>query len=499
MINENPVFSDRCAGILLHLTSLPGTFGNGDLGEHAYRFVDFMVAAGLTVWQILPHGPTHDNLSPYQCLSAHAGNPLWISLTSLAQSGWLKDSDINAISDDKDIANRKMVCLMQARKYFEENTSNEDQKIYDEFVSANAYWLDDFALYNALRQEHDGQAWFHWSAAERDREPRAMSAARKRLKDSISQTRFEQFVFFQQWGALKRYANEQGLLLFGDLPVYVAHDSADVWIDRKQFDLDDNGQPRTVAGVPPDSFSETGQLWGNPQYRWDQMNADNFYWWRHRLRSNLHLYDLIRIDHFRGFESYWAIPGEADTAEAGQWQKAPGIELFKSLKQEFDVLPLVAEDLGMITREVEQFRQSVGLPGMKVMQFAFDGGADNPHLPHNHESLSVVYTGTHDNDTTLGWFNSLSDKKRNYIVDYLAGNREPMPAVLIQTAMASVSRMAIIPMQDFLGLGTEHRMNTPATAAGNWRWRFQWDQVDSLLAEKIRTWIKLYGRLIAEP
>jgi len=498
MISANPVFSDRRAGILLHLTSLPGTPGNGDLGEQAYRFVDFMAAAGLTVWQILPHGPTHENLSPYQCLSAHAGNPLWISLTSLVQSAWLKDSEINVVCDDKDAANSRLNCLTQTRKYFEAKAGDEDQKKYNEFVSANAWWLDDFALYNALRQEHGNKAWLHWPAAERDREPGAMSAASDRLQDRISQTRFEQFIFFQQWHALKCYANDKGILIFGDLPVYVAHDSADVWIDRNQFDLDDHGQPRTVAGVPPDSFSQTGQLWGNPQYNWKQMIADDFHWWRQRLRSNLHLYDLIRIDHFRGFESCWAIPGDAGTAEAGRWQKVPGIELFKSLKQEFGVLPLVAEDLGMITRQVEQFRQSVGLPGMKVLQFAFDGGADNPHLPHNYEPLSVVYTGTHDNDTTLGWFDSLPDKKKKYIVDYLAGNRGPMPEVLIQTAMASVSRMAIIPMQDFLELRSEHRMNIPATAEGNWQWRFHWDRVDSSLPEKIRAWVERYGRLITD-
>ncbi|MDH5649004.1 MAG: 4-alpha-glucanotransferase [Gammaproteobacteria bacterium] len=487
-------FVKRRAGVLLHITSLPESPGNGDLGPQAYRFVDFIQAAGLSVWQVLPHGPTHEDLSPYQCLSAHAGNPLWISLELLQQQGWLQQTEVAPALSIEDIADYRHQCLVEARKGFEEKSQEEDRNNYEQFLQNTSRWLDDFSLYSALRQEHVGRNWLDWPQLERDRVPDAIQAARSRLSGTINQVKFEQFMFYQQWMALKRYANSRGILMFGDFPVYVAHDSADVWVDRRQFDLDKNGNPNAVAGVPPDYFSDTGQLWGNPQYNWEQMLADDFVWWKQRIHSNLELYDLIRVDHFRGFESYWSIQGNAQSASEGEWRTAPGRVLFESLEKEFGQLPLVAEDLGIITSEVDALRQSARLPGMKVLQFAFDGGPDNPYLPHNHERLSVVYTGTHDNDTTLGWYNGLPGDKKQRIANYLNEPAVPMPWLFINTALSSVCRLAMIPLQDFLELGTDQRMNVPATKEGNWRWRFREGLLTAELAEKIKRLVVLYGR-----
>lgn len=494
MISTAPLLSSRCAGVLLHPTSLPGGPGNGDLGPDAFRFIDFLQSAGMAVWQILPHGPTHEDLSPYQCLSIHAGNPHWISIVPILESGWLESSECDAFTQHLPAEQWREACLQKARQGFVARASEVDRRAYQVFVTDHAAWLEDFALYTALRHENNQQSWSQWPNALRARERSAIAQAKTRLADTIEQSRFEQFLFFRQWHALKQYANERGVEIFGDLSNYVAYDSADVWACREQFDLEADGQPKTVAGVPPDYFSTTGQLWGNPHYHWQHMQADGFLWWRQRLHTSLELFDLVRIDHFRGFESYWAIPRNAKTAAMGRWVRAPGEQLLKALCDEFGMLPVVAEDLGIITPEVEALRHQFGIPGMRVLQFAFDSGPDNPHLPHNHECMSVVYTGTHDNDTTLGWHDDLPAKEKKRVQEYFFHTQEVMPWPMVRAAMASVANMAILPMQDILELGAEGRMNTPSTSSGNWRWRFEWSQLPEGLAGRLHHLAQLYNR-----
>lgn len=483
----------RQGGVLLHPTSLP----SGDLGPDAYHFADFLAAAGVGVWQVLPLGATHSDRSPYQCLSVHAGNPQMISPTLAAERGWLRPelAQPPVPADEAELgAWRRQVCL-QAHEGFQRGATAEDRQALEAFCATESFWLDDYALYVALRRRYDLLPWSEWPAKLRDRDPRALNAARKSLSEAVAQERFEQFLFAQQWQALRSHANGRGVSLFGDMPIFVAFDSADVWARREYFDLDEHGRPRTVAGVPPDYFSATGQRWGNPHYRWEVMAQDGYRWWLERMGSQLRLYDLVRIDHFRGFEAYWEIPASEATAVGGHWVKSPGQALFSALHERFDPLPVVAEDLGEITQEVLDLRDRFGLPGMRVLHFAFDGGADNVHLPYNHEPNSVVYTGTHDNDTTLGWFQALPEGLRQRIYDYLDMSPEPMPWLLVRCALASVARLAVIPMQDLLGLDSAHRMNRPGTTEGNWRWRFQWEQVPADTAGRVRHLLELYGRL----
>ncbi|MEJ2344734.1 MAG: 4-alpha-glucanotransferase [Gammaproteobacteria bacterium] len=477
----------RRAGLLLHPTSLPG----GGLGPDAYRFVEFMAAAGQTVWQTLPLGPTHNDRSPYQCLSVFAGRHALISLEGLAAAGWLEAAPEDEARDDLD---RRDQLIAEACKRFSDRASPQERHAYDEFRQHNCYWLDDYSLYQALRIEHDRSSWLEWPAALRDRQAKALDKARQRLAPVIERTCFTQFVFHRQWLELKRYANEHGVLLFGDLPIFVAHDSAEVWARRHYFTLDDHGRALTVAGVPPDYFSATGQYWGNPHYRWDRMQQNGFEWWRRRIEHQLELFDLVRIDHFRGFEAYWEIPAGAETAMEGRWVNAPGDALFTALQASIDPLPLVAEDLGVITAEVDQLRHKFGFPGMKVLQFAFDGGSANPYLPHNHEPDYVVYTGTHDNNTTVGWFNGLKPKDREHVQAYLGYPGEDMPWPLIRAAYESVARLAMVPMQDVLALGDEHRMNVPGVTEGNWGWGFHWQQVPEDLAGRLHALSATYGR-----
>jgi len=487
----NPLATRR-AGILLHLTSLPGGGACGTLGPEAYRFVDFLVAAGQSVWQFLPVGPTHDDGSPYQCLSLHAGNPSYISAELLVSAGWLEAS-LAELPATPAIQRR---LLNTAYRGFMQRAAEVDKRHFSEFVETNRQWLEDYALYAVLREAHHHASWIAWPAQLRDRDPARLQSARQEYRDALELIRFEQFVFSQQWRSLKDYANRHGVLLFGDLPIFVAHDSADVWAQRDYFQLDETGRPTVVAGVPPDYFSATGQLWGNPHYRWERMEQEGFQWWVTRIRTQLQLFDLVRIDHFRGFEAYWEIPADHDTAMNGRWVPAPGDALFEVLRRHFDPLPVVAEDLGLITPEVEALRLRHSFPGMKILQFAFDGGPANPYLPHNHHHLAVVYTGTHDNDTSVGWYKNLSAEGRNHVDEYLHSAGEPMPWPLIRAALASVATLAMIPMQDVLELGSEHRMNVPGKPNGNWRWRFNWDQVDAGLAAHLRHLCGLYGRNI---
>ncbi|HRD66289.1 MAG TPA: 4-alpha-glucanotransferase [Candidatus Competibacter sp.] len=490
-MSQSSPFDGRRAGLLLHPTSLPGGYDNGDLGPEAYRFVDFMAACGFTIWQTLPLGPPHDDLSPYSAQSAHAGNPRLIALEPLIEAGWLKpDGGPNAGEDGWTYRQRR---LSEARQGFEK--ASRAQGEYEAFLAQHRSWLDDFALYQAIRAAQGQSAWADWPPELRDRHPEALAATRQQLGKSIAQSRFEQFLFYRQWAALKRYANERGVLIFGDIPLFVGYDSADVWARRDCFLLDDEGRPEVVAGVPPDYFSATGQLWGNPHYAWERMRADGFRWWKERIHTQLTQFDLLRIDHFRGLEAYWEIPAGAETAASGRWQLAPGDELFRALRAEFGRLPLVAEDLGIITPEVEALRDNHGLPGMKVLHFAFGGAADNPYLPHNHVLNSVVYTGTHDNNTTLGWFEELDERTRAHLFDYLGGDPKSMPELLVRCAFASVARLAVVPMQDILELGGEDRMNRPGVADGNWRWRFRLEQVGPQITRHYRHLLELYGRV----
>ncbi len=484
-------FARRRAGVLLHPTSLPGEGGSGELGVEAFRFVDFLAQAGIGVWQMLPLGPTHADGSPYQCTSVHAGNTRLICLQRLVEWGWL---DLQARHDEQAEADWRTQQLAVAYAGFQQRAHDSDRADFADFVEEHRAWLDDFALYEALRIEHQQRGWSAWPEALRDRKETAIQAARQRLAGVIDQVRFNQFAFFRQWHDLRQYANERGVLLFGDMPIFVAYDSAEVWAQRHCFKLDAQGHLQVVAGVPPDYFSATGQRWGNPHYRWDRIKADGFHWWIDRVRTQRELFDLMRIDHFRGFEAAWEIPATAETAIDGRWVKAPGEHLFKALFAAFDDLALVAEDLGIITAEVDALREQFGLPGMKILQFAFGGNAGNPYLPHQHERMSLAYTGTHDNDTTLGWYNSLDDHTRAHMHAYLGHPNEAMPWPLIRAAFASVSVMAVVPLQDLLELGSEHRMNTPGVAEGNWRWQFDWSMVPEGLAERVRGMVEMYGR-----
>jgi len=491
------LFDQRRAGVLLHPTSLPSrsAFRFGDIGQSAHDFVNFLADAGVSVWQMLPIGPTHGDLSPYQSLSAHAGHPELISLDWLVRRGWLAADHAGLTSGDPDV--RKQARESAAEAFFQ-MMRNEDslRRDYLSFCEDNKNWLEDFALFKTLRHVHDKKAWNEWPKPLARRDADSLKEAKNNYKNQIQIYCFEQFVFFTQWQELREHAKKKGVYLFGDMPIFVAHDSADVWAEQDYFCLHPDGKPTTVAGVPPDYFSKMGQHWGNPHYNWKAMEADGFKWWLARLDSQLKLFDLIRIDHFRGFEAFWEIPGDSKDAREGHWVKAPGKELLTACFNKYHQLPLVAENLGLITQEVEDLRREFNLPGMLVLQFGFDGNADNPHLPHNHSLLDVIYTGTHDNDTTMGWYQSLSPKEREKLETYLFHGNDPMPWLLIKTALASVSRMTIVPMQDFLELDGEHRMNMPGTTDKNWTWSFQWEQMPEGLAEKIRGLLAMYDRLV---
>ena len=490
-MSQGSPLDTRRAGLLLHPTSLPGGYENGDLGPEAYRFVEFMAACGFTVWQTLPLTPPHADLSPYAAQSVHAGNPRLIALEPLVEAGWLSaDGGPQPGEDGWRYRQRR---LNEARQGFQQAAWIQGE--YEEFLRQRGDWLEDYALYQAIRNHRQQAAWFDWPPELRDRHPEALAAVRAQFGEAMAQCRFEQFLFYRQWAELKRYANARGILIFGDIPLFVGYDSADVWARRDCFLLNEEGRPEVVAGVPPDYFSETGQLWGNPHYAWEAMKADGFQWWKARIRTQLSQFDLLRIDHFRGLESYWEIPADAETAVAGRWVAAPGDELFHALRAEFGRLPLVAEDLGIITPEVEALRDAHGLPGMKVLHFAFGGDAENLYLPHHHLHNSVVYTGTHDNNTTLGWLEELDEPTRDHLFEYLGGDPARMPELLVRTALASVARLAVAPLQDVLALGGEDRMNQPGVADGNWRWRFRWDQVGSGIAGHYRHLLSLYGRI----
>lgn len=485
----------RRSGILLHPTSLPGPCSSGVLGEDAYRFVDFLKDAGFSVWQMLPLGPTHGDNSPYQSLSVHAGNPQLIDLKWLVDKGWLEEQDLrNCFADVFGRSKCLSIAFSHFRKQCDDHPEDNECQAFHQFVQEQAFWLDDFALYCALKKENQNKSWVDWPEAIKKRKKKALTQAKEHLRNEIYFYQFEQFLFFSQWLALKEYANNNGVYLFGDLPIFVAHDSADVWAQRQFFKLDPQGHSEVVAGVPPDYFSATGQRWGNPHYHWHEMEKSGFSWWKERIDTQQILFDVIRIDHFRGFEACWEIPAEEETAINGQWVTTPGEKLMTALYQAYPHLTLVAEDLGIITKEVNELREQFNLPGMKILQFAFSGEASNPYLPHNHQVNSVVYTGTHDNDTTLSWLNTLNDDEKHYIRQYFNFPYETLNYVLMSSAMASVAKLAMLPLQDIMNLGEGHRMNTPGTTEGNWLWRFTWEQLNDETGAIARHMNTLYGR-----
>ena len=484
----------RSAGILLHPTSLPGGQGIGDLGPDAHRFLREIASAGITLWQMLPLGPTGYGNSPYQCFSSFAGNPLLVHVDNAPDLG------LHGNIDFEDVLPRKRAALRLATEAFVPDAA------YRAFVASQGWWLEDFSLFMALKHAHGGAAWTDWDRGAALREPKALAAWREKLATEVEHHRREQALFFTQFEALRKAAHEAGILLMGDVPIYVAHDSADVWARPNLFQLDDSGRLIVQAGVPPDYFSETGQLWGNPIYRWDAMRADHYAWWIRRMRCALALFDLVRLDHFRGFESYWEVPASEDTAITGRWVKGPGAQLFETVTRALGPLPIVAENLGVITAEVEALRRLFSYPGMSILQFAFGAeGHVNTFLPHNYTHDLVVYTGTHDNDTTMGWWESSGPAdstrsaedvavERQHALEYLAADGTEMNWTLIRAALASVADTAIIPMQDLLGLGSEARMNLPGRQSGNWSFRFSWDQLEPRILERLRTLVELYGR-----
>ncbi len=492
----------RSSGILLHPTSLPGKYGIGDLGETAYRFVDWLDAHGQSIWQVLPLGPTSYGDSPYQTLSAFAGNPNLISLDKCRDDGWLTESDLADVPDFPDshvdygwIIPYHDDMLTRTYEGYQQHGTDKQRRAYTSFCEENADWLDDFALFNALKKHHGGKPWTEWDNIDLIRyDDDAVAAARETHADAIIEQKFRQWVFYRQWYQLKYYANQKNIRLFGDIPIFVAHDSSDVWSNQELFYLEADGQPTVIAGVPPDYFSPTGQRWGNPLYQWDVLKDNGYQWWMRRFKAILSLVDYIRIDHFRGFEAFWEIPADEPTAINGEWKPGPGQQFFQAVKDELGELPIIAEDLGVITREVEELRDTYNLPGMNVLQFAWSDST-NPFLPHNHSPNSVVYSGTHDNNTTIGWWlNEASDDAKNFMQTYLEREVNEINWRLIQIAMMSPAHTAIFPMQDVLNLGSEARMNTPGKEQGNWTWRFTDDAFSHDGADRLAHLTGLYQR-----
>ena len=505
----------RSSGILLHPTSLPGRFGIGDLGYDAYRFADFLVESGQKLWQVLPLGPTGYGDSPYQCLSAFAGNTLLISPELLVDESLLHSGDISDIPwfpeervDFGGVINFKSSVLRIAYDRFKRDSNGALKEDFAAFCEMNDSWLNDYALYRAIKSERGEAPWNTWETELAARDDQALDVARERLHDHIRSEKFYQFLFFRQWSALRRYCSQHDIRLVGDIPIFVAYDSVDVWANPHIFKLNEQRAPLVVAGVPPDYFSKTGQLWGNPIYDWERMRADGYRWWIGRIRAALDVVDLLRIDHFRGFAAYWEVPAENETAESGKWVLAPGRDFLSALKQQLGELPILAEDLGVITPDVEALRDEFGLAGMRVLQFGFRD-CDNNDLPHNYLRNTVAYTGTHDNDTCVGWFNSAAlaastrdsnqiERERQHCLEYLNSDGNEIHWDFIRAAMSSVADMAIVPLQDILGLGSDARMNLPASPRGNWSWRFRSEWLTSELAARLRKITRLYARGISQ-
>ena len=471
--------SKRKSGILLHISSLPSKWGIGDLGNEAYRLIDRLVENGFFYWQILPLGPNGPGNSPYQAYSSYAGDPLFIAPDELVNWNLLDQDDLFDVPqfskkkvDYQKVEKWKMKLLEKAWQNFRLKADGQFKSEFQLFLEEHNWWLTDYALYKSCKEQFDNAPWTEWPKDLNKRQPIELEKYSLKLSEEIEFEKFIQFLFFRQWFRLKNYANSKGIQIFGDLPLYVSLDSADVWGNQSIFLLDEMGQPTLVGGVPPDYFSEDGQLWGNPLFDWEKLAESEFQWWIARLYFHFHLFDLVRIDHFRGLESFWAIPAESETAKVGEWLPAKGFELLKIMQSRFGTLPIVAEDLGIITPEVEALRDGFELPGMKVLQFAFESDASNEHLPYNYSGKCVVYTGTHDNNTSLGWWKDLEPKMKQHVVTYLPYGRKSIVKSMIQLAWASTADVAIVPLQDILKLDGNARMNIPGTAEGNWRWRY---------------------------
>ncbi len=490
----------RTCGVLLPITSLPSKYGIGCFSREAYEFVDKLKAAGQKNWQILPLGPTGYGDSPYQSFSTFAGNPYYIDLEQLIQDGLLTEEECEACDfgdNDRYIDYEKIYFgrFPILRKAFERFEPDEE---FSRFCEENAYWLEDYSLYMAVKDANEGKSWIEWEEGIRNREPEAMKKAKEELKDDIAFYRFQQYEFMKQWTALKTYANDQGIRIIGDIPIYVAFDGADTWANPEMFQFTEENLPSAVAGCPPDAFSATGQLWGNPLYKWEYHKKQGYEWWMRRVKYCFELYDIIRIDHFRGFDAYYSIPYGDKTAENGHWEEGPGYDLFRTMKEKLGDLPIIAEDLGFLTDSVMQLLKDTGYPGMKVLQFAFDSRDESDYQPHLYTNNCVVYTGTHDNDTVLGWDKAISDGDRKYAREYMrneGSEGEQLAWDFICTALRSVADMAIIPIQDYLALGSEARINTPSTLGDNWKWRMLPGEFTDELAERMRRAAKLYGRI----
>lgn len=503
----------RCSGILLHVTSLPGGHGIGDLGNSAHEFVEFLAESGQKIWQVLPLSPTGYGDSPYQCFSAFAGNPLFVDLNALREQGVLSGQDLaNASSLPEEhveyvrVIDFKQGLLRKAAQAFLADSGHADRHAFDTFCQSNSDWLDDYALFMACKRLYKDVAWVYWDVGIRQRDSAVLREWQNQLSSEIAIHQFSQFEFFRQWANVKAHCGRRGIRIMGDIPIYVAHDSADVWSHPELFRLDEQGKPSSVSGVPPDYFSATGQLWGNPLYRWDVSASSGHRWWIDRVRASLELFDFVRLDHFRGFDAYWEIPAGAKTAAGGKWVKGPGAEFFRTLQTELKDLPFVAENLGVITPEVEALRKQFHFPGMSLLQFAFGNDPQGPTFrPHNYSRKLVAYTGGHDNDTTVGWWTSSGigestrtgediRKERDFTQAYLGFRNEPVNWVFIRAVLASVANIAIIPLQDLLGLGSDARMNLPGTVSGNWKWRYKPKALTKEISEELRKLVLVYDR-----
>jgi 4-alpha-glucanotransferase len=493
----------RSSGILLHPTSLPGRFGIGDLGPQAYQFVDFLEESQQTLWQILPLGPTGHGNSPYMAYSAMAGNPLLINLERLQAQGLLSEEDLilgqgfsDRAVDYSVVSDFKLARLRKASERFKEVADEANRKEFDQFRKTCRNWLEDYGLFMALKHHNGGVPWSQWESTVAQRDPFALNQARVDLASEVFFQEYMQFEFYRQWLAVKAYANDRGIQIVGDMPIYVAHDSADVWAHPENFMLDEKTmEPAQMAGVPPDYFSETGQLWGNPTYNWENVQADGFSWWLQRLQALLAQVDIIRIDHFRAFAAFWAVEAGQETAINGEWIDAPGMAFFETVEKELGQLPFLAEDLGLIDEAVETMRDRFDFPGMKILQFAFGSDHKNPYLPFNIDRNFVVYTGTHDNDTTVGWFNLASDYEKQRLAAYVgAFSPNEVHWAMTRLAMASVANQAVTPLQDLMGLGSEARMNTPGVGEGNWEWRYSEAMLTPTMSAQLKQMTELYGR-----
>lgn len=495
----------RSCGTLVHPTSFPSDFAIGDLGDGAYRFIDFLEQTYQGVWQLLPLGPTGFGNSPYASYSAFAGNPYLVSPDILKQKELLKEEEIARFripqSDradyDKAYSIKDELLSIACRRFYERNDTAEQTR-FEKFKEQNAKWLDDYVQFMACLIDNDRKPWYQWEEALARREQKALETSKKQLESTIRSQYWVQFEFFDQWMNLRKYANDKSIKIIGDIPIFVDHNSSDVWANKKYFEVDETGNRLLVSGVPPDYFSDTGQLWGNPLYRWKELKKDGYQWWIDRFSQMFKMFDAIRVDHFRGFEAYWEIQADSKTAQDGRWVKGPGENLFFAIEKEMGKLPIIAEDLGVITREVVQLRDQFNFPGMKVLQFAFDDPG-NGFLPHNYSNSNcMVYSGTHDNDTTIGWYKQAPEKERNYLREYTRSDGTDVSWQLIRIGMLSVANQAIFPLQDYMELDGKHRMNFPGTTKNNWLWRYTDKMLEKVDTERIRHLIGISNRNVRD-